>query len=229
MENENIAISLCKNNQLYKLIQYRSLCESIQQEINRMFYPLRQRVLRGYYLSQQINKKLSNVNKIISKNINDNSDMIKNIQSMQEEIDILYSDLKQRLMIKTESEIDYEDIEDSVLINMFDDNSIAIDFVNIRSLKRNLSTQIEIPIELTQNYTNQIGYNNNRNFSNVKGVQKISNALSDCIKVQEIQAYLSDIVQRAIEIRIIFKRSNNEDFLLDHNIEEIRGWLNAKS
>ena len=56
MGNENVAISLCKNAQLYKLLHYRTLCESIQKEIDNMFLPLRQKVLRGYYLSMTIQK-----------------------------------------------------------------------------------------------------------------------------------------------------------------------------
>lgn len=227
--NENIAISFCKNNELYKLIHYRSLCESIQKEIDKMLSPLRQRVLRGYYLSNRINSKLSNVNKGMVNNIENNSNMVKDVQSIQDEINSLYSEFKDKLSAKTSTTIDYDNEEDVTLLKMFDNDITVVDFLNIRMVYKNILNQTEIPISLTQDYNVQIGYNNNRSSSNTTAAQKTSQALSDCLKVQEIQDYLFNIIQRAIEIRIIFKNDNNEDFLEKHTNEEIKGWLDAKS
>lgn len=227
MENENVAISLCKNTQLYKLLHYRTLCESIQNEINNMFLPLRQKVLRGYYLSKKVNEKLTSDNKVISKNINGNSEIVKNIQNIQQELESLYSDLKSKLTEITNSSIDYETEDDTSLSSIFNESPIVVDFLNLRSFKKNLLTQIEIPIALTQEYNTEMGYNNERMASNIKAPQRAALQLSDYIKIQDIQNCLSEVVQRAIEIRIFFKNNNNEDYLNDHSIEDIRGVLNS--
>lgn len=227
--NENIAISFCKSNELYKLMHYRSLCESIQKEIDKMLSPLRQRTLRGYYLSNKINAKLNNVNKNLINDIENNSNMIKDVQSIQNEINTLYSKFKDNLSSKTVSGVDFDKEEDATLIKMFDGDMVVKDFLNIRMIYKNVSTQTEIPIDLTQVYNTQIGYNNNRSRGNITASQRLANVLSDYLKVQEVQNYLSDIVQKAIEIRIAFKNSNSEDFLENHTNEEIKGWLDAKS
>lgn len=227
MGNENVAISLCKNAQLYKLLHYRTLCESVQKEIDNMFLPLRQKVLRGYYLSKKVNEKLTSDNKTISRNINDNSEMVKDIQNIQQELDSLYSTLKDKLKENTNSSVDYESEEDASLSNIFNGSQTVADFLNIRSLKKNLLTQIEIPIALTQDYNTEMGYNNERMSSNIKGPQRAALQLSDCIKIQEIQTYLFEVIQRAIEIRIFFKNNNDEDYLKDHSIEDIKGVLSS--
>ena len=227
--NENIAISFCKSNELYKLMHYRSLCESMQKEIDKMLSPLRRRTLRGYYLSNKINAKLNNVNKDLTNNIENNSNMIKDVQSIQNEINTLYSKFKNNLSSKTASDVDFDKEEDATLIKMFDGDMVVKDFLNIRMVYKNVSTQTEIPIDLTQVYNTQVGYNNNRSRGNITASQRLANVLSDYLKVQEVQNYLSDIVQKAIEIRIAFKNSNSEDFLENHTNEEIKGWLDAKS
>ena len=227
--NENIAISFCKSNELYKLMHYRSLCESIQKEIDKMLSPLRQRTLRGYYLSNKINAKLNNINKNLINNIENNSNMIKDVQSIQNEINTLYSKFKNNLSSKTVSGVDFDKEEDATLIKMFDGDMVVKDFLNIRMIYKNVSTQTEIPIALTQVYNTQVGYNNNRSRGNITASQRLANVLSDYLKVQEVQNYLLDIVQKAIEIRIAFKNSNSEDFLENHTNEEIKGWLDAKS
>lgn len=227
--NENIAISFCKSNELYKLMHYRSLCESIQKEIDKMLSPLRQRTLRGYYLSSKINAKLNNVNKDLTNNIENNSNMVKDVQSIQNEINTLYSKFKDNLSSKAVGSVDFDKEEDATLIKMFDGDMVVKDFLNIRMVYKNVSTQTEIPIDLTQVYNTQVGYNNNRSRGNITASQRLANVLSDYLKVQEVQNYLSDIVQKAIEIRIAFKNSNSEDFLENHTNEEIKGWLDAKS
>lgn len=227
--NENIAISLCKNNELYKLIHYRSLCESIQEEIDIMLNPLRQRVLRGYYLSQKINNELGKINKQSVEKINSNADIVKNLQTMQSEIGEQYNILKNKLKEKNVNEIDFDNEQDTTLLSIFDYDNIIKDFLNIRALYKNLLNQTEIPIDLTQKYNSLIGYNNNRKSDNINSSKKIANTFSDYLKIQEKQDYLLGIVQKAIEIRIAFKNSNSEDFLENHTNEEIKGWLDAKS
>ena len=227
--NENIAISFCKSNELYKLMHYRSLCESIQKEIDKMLSPLRQRTLRGYYLSNKINTKLNSVNKDLTNNIENNSNMVKDVQSIQNEINTLYSKLKDNLSSKTVSDVDFDKEEDATLIKMFDGDTTIKDFLNIRMIYKNVSTQTEIPIDLTQVYNTQVGYNNNRSRGNITASQRLANVLSDYLKVQEVQSYLSDIVQKAIEIRIAFKNGNSEDFLENHTNEEIKGWLDEST
>lgn len=227
--NEDIAISLCKNNELYKLIHYRSLCESIQKEIDIMLNPLRQRVLRGYYLSQKINEELGRINKQTIENINSNSDIVKNLQNMQNEINEQYSNLKDKLKENTVSEVDFDNEQDATLLAMFDYDNVVKDFINIRILYKNILNQTELPIELTQKYNALISYNNNRMSDNTNSAKRIAITLSDYLKTQEIQDYLSEILQKAIEIRIAFKNKNNEDFLETHTNEEIKEWLDAKS
>lgn len=227
--NENVAISFCKSNQLYKLIHYRSLCESIQKEIDKMLSPLRQRTLRGYYLSNKVNAKINNTNKDLVNNIENNSNMVKDVQSIQDEINTLYSEFKDKLSNKTASSVDFDKEEDVTLLKMFDNDIIVKDFINIRAVYKNVLNQTEIPIDLTQKYNTQIGYNNNRSKENITATQRLALLLSDCLKVQEVQTYLLDIIQEAIEIRIIFKNNNSEDFLENHTNEEIKGWLDAKS
>lgn len=227
--NEDIAISLCKNNELYKLIHYRSLCESIQKEIDIMLNPLRQRVLRGYYLSQKINEELGRINKQTIENINSNSDIVKNLQNMQNEINEQYSNLKDKLKENTVSEVDFDNEQDATLLAMFDYDNVVKDFINIRILYKNILNQTELPIELTQKYNGLISYNNNRMSDNTNSAKRIAITLSDYLKTQEIQDYLSKILQKAIEIRIAFKNKNNEDFLETHTNEEIKEWLDAKS
>lgn len=223
--NENIAISFCKSNQLYKLMHYRGLCESIQKEIDKMLSPLRQRTLRGYYLSNKVNAKLNNANKDLINNIENNSNMVKDVQSIQDEINTLYSEFKDKLSNKTATDVDFDKEEDATLLKIFDSDMVVKDFINIRAVYKNVLNQTEIPIDLTQKYNTQIGYNNNRSKENITATQRLALALSDCLRVQEVQTYLSDIIQKAIEIRITFKNSNSEDFLENHTNEEIKGWL----
>lgn len=228
-DKENIAISLCKNNELYKLIHYRNLCKSIQRKIAIMLDPLRQRVLRGYYLSQKINEELRKVNKQTIENINSNSDIVKDLQKMQNEISEQYSALKSKLKEKTISEVDFDNEQDATLLTMFDYDNVVKDFINIRMLYRNILNQTELPIELTQKYNALISYNNNRMSDNISSSKRTANTLSDYLKTEEIQNYLLEIIQKAIEIRIAFKNKNSEDFLKTHTNEEIKEWLNAKS
>ena len=155
--------------------------------------------------------------------------MIKDVQSIQNEINTLYSKFKNNLSSKTVSGVDFDKEEDATLIKMFDGDMVVKDFLNIRMIYKNVSTQTEIPIALTQVYNTQVGYNNNRSRGNITASQRLANVLSDYLKVQEVQNYLLDIVQKAIEIRIAFKNSNSEDFLENHTNEEIKGWLDAKS
>lgn len=228
-DKENIAISLCKNNELYKLIHYRSLCESIQKEIAIMLDPLRQRVLRGYYLSQKINEELGRINKQTVININSNSDIVKNLQNMQDEISEQYLKLKNKLKENTVSEVDFDNEQDTTLLAMFDYDNIVKDFINIRMLYKNILNQTELPIELTQKYNALISYNNNRMSDNISSTKKIAITFSNYLKTEEIQNYLSEILQKAIEFRIAFKNKDNEDFLESHSNEEIKEWLDAKS
>lgn len=227
--NENIAISFCKSNQLYKLMHYRSLCESTQKEIDKMLSPLRQRTLRGYYLSNKVNAKLNSANKDLVNSIENNSNMVKDVQSIQDEINTLYSEFKDKLASKIVSDVDFDKEEDATLLKMFDSDMVVKDFLNIRAVYKNVSSQTEIPIDLTQKYNTQIGYNNNRSKENITATQRLALLLSDCMRVQEIQTYLSEIIQKAIEIRLVFKNNNSEDFLENHTNEEIKGWLDAKS
>ena len=64
---------------------------------------------------------------------------------------------------------------------------------------------------------------------NISSTKKIAITFSDYLKTEEIQNYLSEILQKAIEFRIAFKNKDNEDFLESHSNEEIKEWLDAKS
>ena len=102
---QDLAITLCRNTEMHKLINLKNVCEDSKARINEIIYPFRQRVLRGYYLSSKAN---SRINKKIDTLVYNNIEVVKLIKSaniMHDDLRVMLDKLKVKIDAKNNTDI----------------------------------------------------------------------------------------------------------------------------
>lgn len=220
---QDLAITLCRNAEMHKLINLKNVCEDSKARINEIIYPFRQRVLRGYYLSSKAN---SRINKKIDTLVYNNIEVVKLIKSaniMHDDLRVMLNKLKVKIDAKNNTDIDIEKFEESE-VRYMDDNNIY-DFLNLNTIYKEIKSDLELPVQISQDNNFAMGNSNQRTENNSLLIKNITDNLVENSNLVSRYDFLLDVVNEAIRIRSLLVRNGEEELIKVHNNKEIKRWL----
>ena len=146
----DIAISFCRYSELYELSNYKNICDRIEIEINKVLNPSRQRVLRGYYLMNSINKSIdSKSDKMLAESDN-NSIVTGKIKSLYDDIFNIVIEIRDGIENSYKTYIDINKESDAQILSRFRNEPKVYDLIYVRNVLTKTIESTSVPINLTQ-------------------------------------------------------------------------------
>lgn len=221
----DIAISICRYTPLYELSNYKNMCDRIEKEIDKVLKPSRQKVLRGYYLMNALNKSIDSKSDMMMEQANNNSIATGRIQVFQDSIYDIVTTIRENIEETYKTYIDINNESDAQIISRFRDEPKVEDLIHIRNMLNQIRESTASPINLTQSNMNEIGYNNVRIEGNLASLKSNGKKLGEVILLSERHSFIKEVIYKAIEIQLIFENEGLKDYIKTHTNDEVKEWL----
>ena len=221
----DIAISMCRYTPLYELSNYKNICDRIEQEIDKVLKPSRQRVLRCYYLMSILNKSIDSKSDTMMEQANNNSVATGHIQLLQDSISNVVTTIRENIEATYKTNIDINNESDAQIISRFRDEPKVDDLIHVRNMLNQVRESTATPINLTQSNMNEIGYNNVRIEGNLASLKSNGKKLGEVISLSERHSFIKEVIYKAIEIQLRFEDEGLKDYIKTHTNNEVKEWL----
>lgn len=221
----DIAISLCRYAELYKLSNYKNICDKIEHEINITLKPLRQKVLRGYYLMDTLNESIDSKSDMMLMYADNNASVTRFIQMLQDNIFDTITEIRENIEEKYKTYIDINKESDAQILSRFRDEPKIYDLIYMRNILIQARESTATPINLTQNNMEEIGYNNRRIEGNKASLKNSAEKLGQALSLSKRHMFIKDIIYQAINIQTQFESEGLKDYIKTHTNEEVKEWL----
>lgn len=221
----DIAISFCRYSELYELSNYKNICDRIEIEINKVLNPSRQRVLRGYYLMNSINKSIdSKSDKMLAESDN-NSIVTGKIKSLYDDIFNIVIEIRDGIENSYKTYIDINKESDAQILSRFRNEPKVYDLIYVRNVLTKTIESTSVPINLTQKNMDEIGYNNSRIENNSASLKKSALKLSETLTLSKKHSFIKEVIYTAIDIQTKFENAGEKNYIKTHTNEEVKEWL----
>lgn len=221
----DIAISICRYVSMYELYNYKNECDKIEEEITKVLKPSRQKVLRGYHLMTTLNRYIDKKSDLMFDESNNNSNAIKATQLLQDSISSVVKNIKTYIENVYRTDINIDEESDSQILSRFKNEIKITDLVYIRNILNQIRESTLVPINLTQNNMEEIGYNNKRIDGNLLSLKKSGEQLSSTITLSKKHSFIKEVIYKAIQIQLAFEEANMKDYIKTHSNDEVKEWL----
>lgn len=221
----DIAISICRHVPIYQLYNYKNECDKIEKEINKVLKPSRQKVLRGYYLMNVVNKTIDKKSDSMLDEAANNATVTGYIQKLQDNVSNVVLGIKENIEEIYRTSIDINQESDAQITSRFRDEDKIFDLIYIRNVLNQIRSSTVVPINLTQNNMTEIGYNNKRIDDNLSSLKTNSKKLSSTLSLSEKCEFIKEVIYRAINIQLKFDEEGLSDYIKNHTNDEVKEWL----
>lgn len=221
----DIAISICRHVPVYQLYNYKIECDKIEKEINKVLKPSRQKVLRGYYLMNVLNKTIDRKSDLMLEESGNNAAITGIINSLQSSISIVVTDLKEYVESVYKTNIDINQESDAQILSRFRSEPKVFDLIYLRNILNQARDSTLIPINLSQNNMSEIGYNNKRIDGNMSSLKKSGEKLGATLSLSDKHSFIKEVIYKAINIHLKFEEENMKDYIQTHTNDEVKEWL----
>lgn len=221
----DIAISICRHTQLYELFNYKNVCDRIEIEIGKVLKPSRQKVLRGYYLMNALNKSIDAKSDNMLKEADNNAGVTGFIQRLQDDIFDIVTKLRESIEESYKTYIDINQESDAQILSRFRDEPRVNDLIYIRNILNQARESTVTPINLTKANMSEIGYNNRRIEGNSASLKRSGEKLGTALSLSKKHAFIKEVIYKAINIQTQFEEEGLKDYIKTHTNEEVKEWL----
>lgn len=221
----DIAISMCRHTELYKLYNYKNVCDRIELEIDKVLKPSRQKVLRGYYLMNSLNKSIDAKSDNMLKAAENNAGVTGFIQTLQDDIYDIVTKVRENIEESYKTYIDINKESDAQILSRFRDEPRVNDLIHIRNVLTQARESTTTPINLTSSNMAEIGYNNRRIEGNSISLRKSGEKLGTALALSKKHAFIKEVIYKAINIQTQLIDEGLEDYIKTHTNEEVKEWL----
>lgn len=220
---QDLAITLCRNTEMHKLVNLKNICETSKSKIDEIIYPFRQRVLRGYYLSSKANSRINKkIDTLVYNNI-EVVNLIKNTNILYDDIRLILKSLKNKIDEKNNTNIDIDNFEESEVRHLDDGN--IYDFLNINIIYKEIKSNLELPVQISQENNFIMGNSNQRTQNNSLLIKNIIDDLATNNSLNDRYDFLLKIIDEAIRIKGLLVYNGTEELIKNHNNKDIKEWL----
>lgn len=221
----DIAISMCRHTELYKLYNYKNVCDRIELEIDKVLKPSRQKVLRGYYLMNSLNKSIDAKSDNMLKAAENNAGVTGFIQTLQDDIYDIVTKVRENIEESYKTYIDINKESDAQILSRFRDEPRVNDLIHIRNVLTQARESTTTPINLNSSNMAEIGYNNRRIEGNGISLRKSGEKLGTALALSKKHAFIKEVIYKAINIQTQLIDEGLEDYIKTHTNEEVKEWL----
>ena len=149
--------------------------------------------------------------------------LIKSANIMHDDLRVMLNKLKVKIDAKNNTDIDIEKFEESE-VRYMDDNNIY-DFLNLNTIYKEIKSDLELPVQISQDNNFAMGNSNQRTENNSLLIKNITDNLVENSNLVSRYDFLLDVVNEAIRIRSLLVRNGEEELIKVHNNKEIKRWL----